>query len=410
MATVRIYKVAELLNTSSQEVIALLKRDHGIEVKSASSTIEEVVARQFVDRLARQRNIVVPANASFADTPAAGGQRGRKPGGRPPEPAKPAAPALPPPAPGQERQAGRPGRAAPSSRCRTPRRPSVEAAPVTAAGRRVEPPPARDRAGTVAPSLSRRAAGRGAAAPAVAEAAAARRRRAAVERPGRCAYTAVAVEAASTRSQRRRRRSGRPQRPQPHQPGRRRRRAPAPPPRPVMPRRPAASCRRRCGCASKIRGPARRRPRRRGVRCWCVRRCSRRSRRRRATGNLSRPAGTPPGTPGRRPGGAARPPPRPAAACRRVRPDGRTSPAAVAAGASAGTAAAARHAGLPAAACTHRPGSQRPGGSGRRDQPRMPASVAAPVAPPPVTRTITLAEGMTVADLATSWTSRRRTS
>ena len=55
MATVRIYKVAELLNTSSQEVIALLKRDHGIEVKSASSTIEEVVARQFVERLARQR-------------------------------------------------------------------------------------------------------------------------------------------------------------------------------------------------------------------------------------------------------------------------------------------------------------------------------------------------------------------
>ena len=60
MATVRIYKVAELLNTSSQEVMALLKRDHGIEVKSASSTIEEVVARQFVDRLARQRNVVLP--------------------------------------------------------------------------------------------------------------------------------------------------------------------------------------------------------------------------------------------------------------------------------------------------------------------------------------------------------------
>jgi len=94
MATVRIYKVAELLNTSSQEVIALLKRDHGIEVKSASSTIEEVVARQFVDRLARQRNISVPANASFADTPAAV-VRGKKPGGKAPEPAKPAAPALP---------------------------------------------------------------------------------------------------------------------------------------------------------------------------------------------------------------------------------------------------------------------------------------------------------------------------
>jgi translation initiation factor IF-2 len=48
----------------------------------------------------------------------------------------------------------------------------------------------------------------------------------------------------------------------------------------------------------------------------------------------------------------------------------------------------------------HRPGSQRPGS--RRDQgPRVqsPAPMQAP--PPPVTRTITLAEGMTVADLAT---------
>ena len=82
MATVRIYKVAELLNTSSQEVMALLKRDHGIDVKSASSTIEEVVARQFVERLARQRNITVPSSASFADTPAA--VRGRKPAGQDP--------------------------------------------------------------------------------------------------------------------------------------------------------------------------------------------------------------------------------------------------------------------------------------------------------------------------------------
>ena len=95
MATVRIYKVAELLNTSSQEVMALLKRDHGIEVKSASSTIEEVVAREFVTRMARQRNITVPSNASFADTPASA--KGRKPAGRAPEPAKPVAPALPPP-------------------------------------------------------------------------------------------------------------------------------------------------------------------------------------------------------------------------------------------------------------------------------------------------------------------------
>jgi len=95
MATVRIYKVAELLNTSSQEVMALLKRDHGIEVKSASSTIEEVVAREFVSRMSRQRGLNVPSNASFADTPAA--VKGKKPGGKAPEPAKPAAPALPPP-------------------------------------------------------------------------------------------------------------------------------------------------------------------------------------------------------------------------------------------------------------------------------------------------------------------------
>src|SRR5688500_12817598 len=95
MATVRIYKVAELLNTSSQEVMALLKRDHGIEVKSASSTIEEVVAREFVGRLARQRNLTIPSNASFADTPTA--VKGRKPAGKGQEPAKPVAPALPPP-------------------------------------------------------------------------------------------------------------------------------------------------------------------------------------------------------------------------------------------------------------------------------------------------------------------------
>ena len=95
MATVRIYKVAELLNTSSQEVMALLKRDHGIEVKSASSTIEEVVAREFVSRMARQRGLNVPSNASFADTPAA--VKGKKPAGKAPEPVKPAAPSLPPP-------------------------------------------------------------------------------------------------------------------------------------------------------------------------------------------------------------------------------------------------------------------------------------------------------------------------
>jgi translation initiation factor IF-2 len=96
LATVRIYKVAELLNTTSQEVTALLKRDHGIEVKSASSTIEEVVARQFVDRLARQRNISLPTGDIFAETPAAKSKKGAPPK-KPAEPPKPVAPLLPPP-------------------------------------------------------------------------------------------------------------------------------------------------------------------------------------------------------------------------------------------------------------------------------------------------------------------------
>jgi translation initiation factor IF-2 len=96
LATVRIYKVAELLGTTSQEVTALLKRDHGIDVKSASSTIEEVVARQFVERLARQRGIVLPTGDMFAETPVV---KGKKPAQakKAPEPPKPAAPALPPP-------------------------------------------------------------------------------------------------------------------------------------------------------------------------------------------------------------------------------------------------------------------------------------------------------------------------
>jgi translation initiation factor IF-2 len=98
LSTVRIYKVAELLNTSSQEVTALLKK-MGIDVKSASSTIEEVVARQFVDRLARERNISLPGGDIFAETPApkGGAKKGGPPAKKGAEPAKPAAPPLPPP-------------------------------------------------------------------------------------------------------------------------------------------------------------------------------------------------------------------------------------------------------------------------------------------------------------------------
>jgi translation initiation factor IF-2 len=99
LATVRIYKVAELLNTTSQEVVALLKRDHGIEVKSASSTIEEVVGRQFVERLARQRGITLPSGDIFAEGAAAKAAP-KKPGlvkKGAAEPPKPPAPTLGPP-------------------------------------------------------------------------------------------------------------------------------------------------------------------------------------------------------------------------------------------------------------------------------------------------------------------------
>ena len=98
LATVRIYKVAELLGTTSQEVTALLKRDHGIEVKSASSTIEEVVARQFVERLARQRNIALPTRRHVrrdAGRPRA--RRARRRRRRPPSRPSRRRPPLPPP-------------------------------------------------------------------------------------------------------------------------------------------------------------------------------------------------------------------------------------------------------------------------------------------------------------------------
>jgi translation initiation factor IF-2 len=83
-----------VLGTSSQDVLEALKRDHGIELKSASSTIEEVVARSFVDRVARERGVSVPAKDLFGDHgPAArGGKRAKKV-----EPPKPAAPVLGPP-------------------------------------------------------------------------------------------------------------------------------------------------------------------------------------------------------------------------------------------------------------------------------------------------------------------------
>ena len=62
---IRIYKVAEVLGLPSQEVIDLLRREHGIEAKSASSTIEEIVARQFAERVARERGVELPGGQLF---------------------------------------------------------------------------------------------------------------------------------------------------------------------------------------------------------------------------------------------------------------------------------------------------------------------------------------------------------
>jgi translation initiation factor IF-2 len=99
LSTVRIYKVAELLDTTSQDVLALLKKEHGIELKSASSTLEEVVARSFVERTARQRGVTLPGGDMFAEhgTPAKPGAKKGPALKKPVEPPKPAAPVLGPP-------------------------------------------------------------------------------------------------------------------------------------------------------------------------------------------------------------------------------------------------------------------------------------------------------------------------
>ncbi len=77
----------------------LLKVEAGIEVRSASSTIEEVVARQFVERHARKRNISLPPAAQmFNEGPPQRPGFGKKgPGKGPAVPEPPKAAPLPPP-------------------------------------------------------------------------------------------------------------------------------------------------------------------------------------------------------------------------------------------------------------------------------------------------------------------------
>ena len=76
----------------------LLKREHGIDVKSASSTIEEIVARQFAERMARERQIDLPTGQIFSTT--SGRRTTAKKGSKKQakaEPAKVARPQLGPP-------------------------------------------------------------------------------------------------------------------------------------------------------------------------------------------------------------------------------------------------------------------------------------------------------------------------
>ena len=358
MATVRIYKVAELLNTTSQEVIALLKRDHGIEVKSASSTIEEVVAREFVSRMARQRGLHVPSNASFADTPAPA--KGKKPAGKAAEPAKPAAPSLPPPRLIKTAKPAMP--VVPPAEAPAPPaapEPVLVPAPIPPVVEVVappEPPPVAEPAVVVEPAaaaataeepvVARESETEAAEPTTPAQPAAPTLPPAAAQRPavpsptGRIVPPTLRLRVEDPKTG---------QAP------------PAPPRRPVLVRPPVPP-------PAPPQAP---------------------------TGNLSRPPGTKPGA-------------APAARSPQPRPSpGLPRPQAPMGGPRPLPSQPVRPSQPPRPGATpgYRPPPPRPsrpaGGAARREGPRPPVIPQAPAAPPPVTRTITLAEGMTVADLAT---------
>jgi translation initiation factor IF-2 len=371
LATVRIFKIAELLGTTSQEVTALLKRDHGIEVKSASSTIEEVVARQFVDRLSKQRNIQLPGGNIFAETPAAKGKK-PAPAKKAPEPVKPAAPALPPP---RLVKTAKPVAAAPA----VEPEPAAEPEPIEAAPAPEPPPEAPIAVAEAPPAPAPPPAERAAAAPGPAAPPAP-----ATEAPAAAAAPVAAAPAA-------------PQAPvqKPPVPGRvvpptlrlrieeNRPTAPTPPlptsappravQRPIAPPKPAAPMAARPAGAVSPGAPGARPP----------------------LPGAPRPGGAPgqrPPYPGPRPQGpVGGPRPLPSQPVRTQQPGmpprpGQQYP---------------QRPGMPSRpSYQQRPGGQgRPAAAQRREQAR-PAPPPMPASPPPVTRSITLAEGMTVKDLA----------
>jgi translation initiation factor IF-2 len=360
LATVRIYRVAELLGTTSQEVTALLKRDHGIEVKSASSTIEEVVARQFVDRLARQRNISLPGGDIFAETPIVKGRKG-VPAKKPVEPVRPAAPALPPP---RLVKTAKPVAVAEPEQEATaepelPPPPGVEE-PV------FEPPPrvSVDALVPDEPGVETPAAGSAALAdpPVPAVAAAPPPVAPKLPTPGRVVPPTLRLRIEEQRPTT-------PAAPLPSGPMPRIAPRPAPPrtDRPALP----ATARPAAGGAAGQTGALGARP---------------------PTQPLSRPAGAPrppyPGSVSRPTAPPGGPRPLPSQPVRTQQPGMPPRPGQY-----------PQRPGMPSRPPMRQGPPHRPSGGPRREVPR-PIAAPAPAEPPPVTRTITLAEGMTVKDLA----------
>jgi translation initiation factor IF-2 len=359
LSTVRIYKVAELLNTSSQEVTALLKK-MGIDVKSASSTIEEVVARQFVDRLARDRNIQLPGGDIFAETPVAKGKKGAPPPKKSAEPVKPAAPSLPPPRLVKAAKPAAPVAAAPEPVVEIEEPPPAPAPPPVAEV--PEPPPAPEPvvvAEAPAPAPEPVVEAPPAAPVPVPEPVAAIQPQPAAEPPK--PPTAGRVVPPTLRLRIEEQRPTTPPAPLPTSPAPRVVPRLAPKPRPAVP-------------------PSTRPP--------------------------SPPsAGTPrPGAQSARPGGTSMPPrpagprppqmpvggprPLPSQPIRTQQPGGAPRPG----------MPYPQRPGMPGRP-PMRPSGPRPPAGARREQSSRPAPQA-PMAPPPISRTITLAEGMTVKDLA----------
>jgi translation initiation factor IF-2 len=359
LATVRIYKVAELLGSTSQEVLALLKRDHGIELKSASSTIEEVVARSFVERIARQRGISLPGGDMFAETPApAKGGAKKTPAPKKAEPPKPTAPVLGPPrlvktirpvqsaAPAPVEEAPPPAAPPPPAQAVAPAPAPPPEVQVVPEPPRVEPPPPPP---VVEPAVV------AAAAPVVEEAPVEAPPPPEPQAPPRVVPPTIRLRI--------------------EEPGR-----PTQPARPLTPaKRPVVSQPRMVQPPPAAAPPKAATP----------------------PPAAARPA-TPSGRPG--PGGAPRPaypPPRPTTPSMLGGPRPlpsqpvRTQPSAQARPGMPGVRPQGPRPPMPQ---VPRPGA-RPVAP-RRERPAAPAVAAMPAAPPPITRTITLAEGMTVKDLA----------